>query len=96
MVGGSLLLGSIRDMMGGAAAIRPSPTPAHPATAAKARVPWSDQSGSDLARDAGINDIGSSGRRADDNSGSRAGFFDQASNDDDYNDVDHDSDGFRR
>ena len=55
-----------------------------------------DQSGGDLARDAGINDIGSSGQRADDNSGSRAGFFDQASNDDDYNDMDHDSDGFRR
>src|SRR5438045_506989 len=52
---------------------------------------------SDLAREAGINDIGSSGNsRAglfgnnDDNS--RAGFFDSASNDDD--DSDHDSDGF--
>ncbi len=59
------------------------------------RRPWSDQSGGDLARDAGINDIGSSGRRADNNdndSGSRQGFFDQASNDDD--DMDHDSDGF--
>ena len=37
--------------------------------------PWSsDQSNSDLARDAGINDIGSGGHRAEDSS--RAGFFD--------------------
>jgi hypothetical protein len=53
--------------------------------------PWSDQSGSDLAKDAGVNDIGSSSGRGDDNSTSRAGLFDQASNDDD---LDHDSDGF--
>ena len=54
----------------------------------------SDQSGGNLARDAGVNDIGSSGQRADNNdSGSRQGFFDQASHDDD-DDMDHDSDGF--
>ena len=40
-----------------------------------------------LARDAGINNIGSSGRGADDNS--RAGLFDSASNDDDHDDADH-------
>ena len=61
------------------------------------RRPWSDQSGGDLARDAGINDIGSRGsssQRADSgDTGSRQGFFDQASNDD-GNDQDHDSDGF--
>ena len=44
------------------------------------QTPWSDQSGSTLARDAGINDIGSSAGRGDDNS--RAGLFDTASNDD--------------
>jgi hypothetical protein len=63
-------------------------------------TPWSDQSGSELAREAGINDIGSSGNRADDNS--RTGLFDSASNDDqtsnDYNDdgddTDLDSDDF--
>jgi len=54
--------------------------------------PWSDQSDSDLARDAGINDIGSSGHGADDNS--RAGLFDTASNDDDHDDMDLDSDDF--
>jgi hypothetical protein len=90
MVGGSLLLGSIRSMMGGGG---------HQAFADSSELgsqkPWSDQSGSDLARDAGINDIGSSGQRADDSSSSRAGLFDQASNDDDNDsDMDHDSDGF--
>jgi hypothetical protein len=93
MVGGSLLLNSIRGMMGGGG---------HQAFAdagglddrSESARPLSDQSGSDLARDAGINDVGSSGQR-DDNHDSRAGFFDQASNDD-YNgdDMDHDSDGF--
>ena len=63
------------------------------ATRRQAKSPWSDQSGSDLARDAGINDIGSSGHRADDNS--RAGLFDSASNDDDdHDDMDLDSDDF--
>jgi hypothetical protein len=86
MVGGSLLLNGIRSMMGGhhfgvadAGAIGD-----------KSSTPWSDQSGGTLARDAGINDIGSSSQRGDDNS--RAGLFDTASNDDD--DMDHDSDGF--
>jgi hypothetical protein len=59
---------------------------------ATGQTPWSDQSGSGLAREAGINDIGSSGRGADDNS--RAGLFDSASNDDDHDDADLDSDDF--
>ncbi len=60
-VGGSLLLGSIRSMMGGShhsfteqAAI---------GNKAATQNPWSDQSGSGMARDAGINDIGSSASR---------------------------------
>ena len=87
MVGGSLLLGSVRSMMGGhrhgfgdAAGLGSSDKSV------------SDQSDSDLARDAGINDIGSSGNRADDNS--RAGLFDTASNDDDHDDMDLDADDF--
>ena len=75
VVGGSLLLGSIRSMMGG------SHHGFGDAGALGDRVaspsPWSDQSGSELARDAGIDDIGSSADRADDNS--RAGLFDSAS-----------------
>lgn len=94
VVGGSLLLNSIRGMMGGGSHQAFADAGAFGDRGESTR-PWSDQSGSDLARDAGINDVGSSGQRSDDNSGSRAGFFDQASNDD-YNDdnMDHDSDGF--
>jgi uncharacterized protein len=95
MVGGSLLLGSIRSMMGGshhgfgdAAGLN------NDAGRGTGPTPWSDQSGSELAREAGINSIGSSEGRADDNS--RAGFFDSALNDqdDDQDDMDLDSDDF--
>jgi hypothetical protein len=94
MVGGSLLLGSIRSMMGGshhgfgdAGAMGGQTAGQNVST---------DQSGSSLARDAGIDNIGSSGGRTDGNS--RAGFFDSASNDDDHDDdhddMDLDSDNF--
>ena len=87
VVGGSLLLSSIRGMMGGGS---------HQAFGDTTIIedrggggsPWSgDQSGSSLARDAGLNDIGS-------NRDSRQGFFDQASNDrdnDDQNDDNYDN-----
>jgi hypothetical protein len=90
VVGGSMLLGSIRSMMGGT---RHGFGDAGTMDAASQR-PWSDQSNSDLARDAGIDHIGSSGSRADDSS--RAGLFDSASNDDDddHDDMDLDSDDF--
>jgi uncharacterized protein len=88
VVGGSLLLGSIRSMMGGSH--QSFGDTAGLGGGVEDRRPLSDQSGSDLARDAGINDIGSSGRGADDNS--RAGLFDSASNDDDHDDTDLDSD----
>jgi hypothetical protein len=88
VVGGSLLLGSIRSMMGGSHQSFGN-TSAFGDTATS-QTPSSDQSGSELARDAGIKDIGSSGDRADDNS--RAGLFDSASNDDDQDDMDADSD----
>jgi uncharacterized protein len=94
MVGGSLLLNGIRSMMGGS-----HQAFGNTAVGDRAASPWSDQSGSTLARDAGINDIGHSGDKADDNS--RAGLFDQASNDpspdddsDDHDDTDMDSDDF--
>lgn len=76
MVGGSLLLGGIRSMMGGSHHGFADPN----AFADRGAGPWGgDQSGSTLAQDAGINDIGSGHDRADD---SRQGFFDQASDDD--------------
>jgi uncharacterized protein len=60
VVGGSLLLNSIRGMMGGS----------HQAfgdTAAGGnRSPWSDQSRSDLARDAGVNNVGTNDLAAQD------------------------------
>ena len=90
VVGGSLLLGSIRSMMGGSH--QSFGDTAGSGGGVEDRRPLSDQSGGDLARDAGINDIGSSGRGADNNS--RAGLFDSASNDDDHDDADLDSDDF--
>jgi hypothetical protein len=91
VVGGSLLLGSIRSMMGGGHQQSFGDSASHSGGIEDRRPNRSD---SDLARDAGINDIGSSGGRGgDDNSGSRAGLFDQTSNED-YADDEHDSDGF--
>ena len=84
VVGGSLLLSSIRGMMGGGGS--------HQAFGDTTIIeergsPWGgDQSGNSLARDAGLNDIGSN---RDD---SRQGFFDQASNDRDDNDQNYDND----
>ena len=94
MVGGSLLMSGIRNMMGGS----------HPGFGEPTKVvdvdrpsPWSDQSGSTLARDAGINDVGSSRDNADNSS--RSGLFDQASDDrdlsgNDRDDMDMDADDF--
>jgi hypothetical protein len=91
MVGGSLLLGGIRSMMGGHRGLG-SPS-AFGDTAGQG--PLTDQSGSTLAQDAGIKDIAGSAGRADDTS--RAGLYDTASNDDagsndDGDDRDDDTD----
>ena len=84
VIGGSLLLNSIRSMMGGSRQSFADATGIG-GNRTTGQNPWSDQSGSNLSRDAGINDINSSSQdRADDNS--RAGLFDQASNDDTSND----------
>jgi hypothetical protein len=96
VVGGSLLAGSLRSMMGGGSNQQSFGDTAGHRGSIEDRRPWSDQSGGDLAKDAGINDIGSRGsssQRADSDTGSRQGFFDSASHDDD-DDLDHDSDGF--
>jgi hypothetical protein len=100
VVGGSLLLNSIRGMTGGGSHQAFGDT-AGVGDKAVSQSPGSDQSGSNLAHDAGVDDIGSSAGRADDNS--RAGLVDTASNDDnsssnDYGDdrdaMDLDSDDF--
>jgi len=87
-IGGSLLLGGIRNMMGGSHFGL-----GNPATVAEVDRPnpWSDQSGSTLARDAGINDIDSS--RDHDDRGSQSGLLDQTSNDQTDYDDDHDDTG---
>ena len=91
VVGGSLLLGSIRSMMGGGQHQAFGDTTTIEERPASNNSPWSDQSNSSLARDAGVNDVGS----RDQDSGGRSGLFDQASNnddDDDRDDMDMDSD----
>jgi hypothetical protein len=72
MIGGSLLLNSFRGMMGGGQ----QHGFGDQQNLGGDRAPWggSDASGSDLSRDAGLNDIGSGGNRS-------QGFFDTASND---------------
>ena len=98
MVGGSLLLSSIRGMMGGGSHQSFGDTAGHGGI--EDRRPWGDQaSGGNLARDAGINDIASSGRGGGGDYASRQGMYDQASNegyddDDGEDEIDHDSDGF--
>jgi hypothetical protein len=92
VVGGSLLLSSIRNMMGGPRQGFGDTTIIEERGGGS---PWGgggDQSGSTLARDAGVNDIGPGGRDE-----SHQGFFDQASNDDqdddqNYDDMDDGSD----
>jgi uncharacterized protein len=97
-IGGSLLLGGIRSMMGGHHGLG---SPSLFGDTATGQNPLTDQSGSTLAQDAGIKDIGGSAGHADD--ASRAGLYDTASNDDagsnDYDDdrdddTDMDSDDF--
>lgn len=99
VVGGSLLLGSIRNMMGGSGGQQSFGDTASHSGGVEDRRPWGDRdlAGGDLAKEAGINDINSSGGRGGGDSGTRQGLLDQqASNDgyDDDDDIDHDSDGF--
>jgi hypothetical protein len=63
VVGGSLLLNSIRGMMGGSHQGFGDSSLANRATGSS---PWSDNSNSSLARDAGVNDIGSKNLAAQD------------------------------
>ncbi len=84
MVGGSLLLNGIRSMMGGPHFGAAAPAIIEENVASPATGPWVDQSDSQLARDAGINDIGGS------DTTSNAGLLDQASYDDGRDDMTND------
>jgi hypothetical protein len=87
VVGGALLMNSFRGMFGGH---HTGQSAFDPGSASRG-APWgSDASGSELARDAGLNDIGRGERSAsyDDNS-QRAGLFGSSGGNDD-NDYDGD------
>jgi hypothetical protein len=92
VIGGALLLNSFRGMFGGG-------QQQSMLDQGSGRSPWGGESAnSDLARDAGINDIGRGGRHADADSGDRQGLFDTAQadidDDSDYgDDLDSDFDG---
>lgn len=96
MIGGSLLMNSMRGMFGGSGQQHGFGDQA--SLGKDSNSPWggssnNDLANSDLARDAGLNDIGKGGNSGSGNdSSSRQGFFDQASNDD--HDSDDDDDGF--
>lgn len=74
VIGGAMLMNSIRGLMGGGAHQAFTDSSAF----GDSRSPWSDQSDSSLARDAGIDDIGR--HAANEGDGSRESFVDQASN----------------
>jgi hypothetical protein len=90
VVGGALLANSFRGMFGGGQGQGQSHS-AFDSAGSGGGSPWGGNvSGSDLAREAGVNDIGGSGRTAayDDRGGSdRAGLFDTAQNDSDDGDY---------
>lgn len=91
VVGGSLLLSSFRGMMGGGShqAFGDTTIIEERGGGSTGGSPWSgDQSGGSLARDAGLDDIGSNRESRQD---SQQGLFDQASNDRDGNDQDYDN-----
>lgn len=88
VIGGALLLNSFRGMFGGG-------QQQGMLDQGGGRSPWggNESANSDLARDAGVNDIGRGGRQADAESGNRQGLFDTAEADtDDNSDYGDDSD----
>jgi uncharacterized protein len=89
VVGGALLMNSFRGMFGGS---HGQPAGAFD-SASGGGAPWGPSSGGDLARQAGIDDMGRGGRTAayDDPGSERAGLFDVAENEPDA-DIDSDFD----
>jgi uncharacterized protein len=88
VVGGALLMNSFRGMFGG----QPGNSGSRALDSGKSDSPWnSGTGGGDLARDAGVNDIGGSraGGRGDASASQRAGLFDDDQSDvGDADDVD--------
>src|SRR5215218_3102384 len=93
MVGGSLLLNSMRGMMGGQG--HGAFDQAAASTGNRAS-PWANTEQGELSRQAGVDDIGRGGTGGGD-SGSRQGMFDTAASDADLDELeadDFDDDGF--
>lgn len=85
VIGGALLLDSFRSMFGGGTAQAAGLDKG--TESGDGKSPWGDASNSDLARDAGVNDMGSGNRSSAHDSGS-SGEADYASNDSDDFDAD--------
>ena len=88
VIGGSMLMNSMRGLFGGNA---PQPGSGSLAESGASKSPWSSDpspssSSGDLARDAGLNDVGKS------DSGQRQSSYDQASYDQAQADADQDQD----
>jgi hypothetical protein len=95
VIGGSMLMNSLGGLFGGGSR-HGFGDQSSMGRGSEGASPWSgDQSKGDLAREAGLNDIGRGGGRDADAGGGRQGFFDQASNEDsDGGDDDYGSDDF--
>jgi hypothetical protein len=101
VVGGALLMNSFRGMFGGAGQSggQGQSHSAFDSSGGNSGSPWGgNASGSGIARDAGVNDIGGSGRMASNDGGSdRAGMLDTAQNEtgeaSDFDDGDVDGGG---
>jgi hypothetical protein len=92
MIGGSLLLGGIRNMLGGHQHGPFAGTFDHLSSGA-AGTPWSGGGGSgDLSRQAGLDDIGRTPSGGRDAEASRAGLIDDQQSDEQYSDDDQDTD----
>ena len=95
VIGGSLLLSSIRSMMGSqhgaqAAALDPS-------SGTSGSSPWGGSGSGELSREAGLNDIGRAAPPADNSTGRGYGALDDSGTDDDQDDQggdDLNDDGF--
>jgi hypothetical protein len=92
VVGGAMLANSMRGLFGG----QPGPGQGGGhgfGSGGQGGSPWSPDSGGELARQAGIDDIGGGGSRSGD-AGQRQGLFDTAQNDTGYADEDDSGDNF--
>ena len=95
VIGGSLLLSSIRSMMGAPHGAQAAAL--DPASGTSGSSPWGGASGGELSREAGLNDIGRAPSSADNSSGRSYGALDKSGTDDDQADQggdDLDDDGF--